>query len=297
MQVIPVIDLMSGQVVHAQGGRRDAYRPIATPLCVGSTPADVVAGLLRVHPFARLYVADLDAIAGQGEHAAALSAIAARWPRLQAWVDRGTGDLDAARAWLARGAGHLVIGSESQRDAAIARALAGEARVLLSLDFRGEQFLGPAALLEDTAAWPARVHRNDAGPRRRRRRSGPCPRARRRATCRRPRGLRRRRRPRCAGFAGIGRGGGGRRAGRDRPALGRDRGGRSGERTKTKRPPPRSATAATAVPLTAVRRWPGRTASRPPAARPPRRLGPCRPGSSPCRRARRRTRWRPSPRW
>ena len=40
MDVIPVIDIKNGQVVHAQGGRRDSYRPIQTPLSATSDPAD-----------------------------------------------------------------------------------------------------------------------------------------------------------------------------------------------------------------------------------------------------------------
>ena len=156
MQVVPVIDLLGGQVVHARRGERDSYRPIASPLCAGSAPQDVVAGLLRLHAFRALYVADLDAIAGRGDHAAVLAALAARWPGLDLWVDAGVADLDAARSWLARGC-HPVIGSESQRDLSVAAALAGEARALLSLDFRGEAFQGPAALLDRPEIWPARV--------------------------------------------------------------------------------------------------------------------------------------------
>ena len=65
MDVIPVIDIKNGQVVHAQGGRRDSYRPIRTPLSPTSAPADVAAGLLRLAPFRNLYIADLDAIEGR----------------------------------------------------------------------------------------------------------------------------------------------------------------------------------------------------------------------------------------
>ena len=157
MRIIPVIDLKGGQVVHARQGRRDAYQPIATPLAEGSLPVDVVAGLLRLHPFGQIYVADLDAIAGAGEQAEAVSAIAAACPGLEIWVDGGIGGAAAARDWLARGSGHLVLGSESQRDASLAATLAGEQRALLSLDFRDAQFQGPAALLDDPLLWPARV--------------------------------------------------------------------------------------------------------------------------------------------
>lgn len=157
MDVVPVIDLKSGQVVHARQGARDRYRPIATPLAPSSGPRDVVAGLLGVYPFARLYVADLDAIAGTGEHGGALADITEAWPGLELWVDPGIGDEGAARAWLGRTPANLVIGSESQHDSAVVRALAGHPRMLLSLDFRDETFQGPSELLRDAALWPARV--------------------------------------------------------------------------------------------------------------------------------------------
>lgn len=157
MDVIPVIDIKNGQVVHAQGGRRDSYRPIQTPLSPTSAPADVAAGLLRLAPFRRLYIADLDAIEARAPNDAAIRSIAAAVPGVELWVDNGIGDADAALAWLERWPYCLVMGSESQRDTATIVSLRDEPRVLLSLDFRGDLFQGPAALLDDPALWPSRV--------------------------------------------------------------------------------------------------------------------------------------------
>ena len=67
MEVIPVIDLKGGAVVRARHGDRASYRPIETPLSPTSDPLDVVAGLLSVHAFRTLYIADLDAIEGYGD--------------------------------------------------------------------------------------------------------------------------------------------------------------------------------------------------------------------------------------
>jgi phosphoribosylformimino-5-aminoimidazole carboxamide ribotide isomerase len=156
MEVIPVLDLQGGQVVHARGGRRDEYRPIATPLSRSSAPAAVLAGLLRLHPFRRLYVADLDAIAGTGSHLAALAALRRAHPGLEIWLDAGLADAAAAEAVLAEGC-CPVLGSESQADTALVRALRDEPRAVLSLDFRGAAFQGPPALRAEAALWPLRV--------------------------------------------------------------------------------------------------------------------------------------------
>ncbi len=157
MEVLPVIDLKAGVVVHARQGQRDFYRPIETPLSPSSVPSDLVGGLLRLYPFRRLYIADLDAIEKRGSHASTLAELAARFPGLELWVDNGIGELAGAAAWLARGVGCLVVGSESQTGPELLEELAGQDRLVLSLDFRGEAFQGPARILEDVTLWPARV--------------------------------------------------------------------------------------------------------------------------------------------
>ncbi len=157
MKVIPVVDLQNGTVVRARMGQRDQYRPIRTPLSPSSDPVDVARGLLAVHPFTTLYIADLDAIARTGDNRAALDRLNAAFPHLDLWVDRGVADWVVATAWLAQRSDHLVLGSESQTDAALVRGLADHERVVLSLDYRGDVFQGPADLAQTSTDWPRRV--------------------------------------------------------------------------------------------------------------------------------------------
>jgi uncharacterized protein related to proFAR isomerase len=156
MEIIPVLDLMGGSVVRARQGDRARYRPIVTPLAPSSDPLEVARGLLCIGAFERLYVADLDAITRTGDHRAVLGQLRSALD-LELWVDAGIADPAAARDWLASGLGALVIGSEAQTDAGLARRLCGDPRVVLSLDFRGGDFLGPPALLAEPDAWPDRV--------------------------------------------------------------------------------------------------------------------------------------------
>jgi phosphoribosylformimino-5-aminoimidazole carboxamide ribotide isomerase len=162
MNVIPVLDLRGGVVVRAQMGQRDRYRPIVTPLAPTSDPVDVMRGLLTVHAFTTFYMADLDAIEGTGDNAKVLHRLRAEFPTLAFWIDNGVADVAAAQRWLDADLGHLVVGSESQKDLALLRQLAGQDsmakdRIVLSLDFRGDAFQGPPALLDDAAAWPQRL--------------------------------------------------------------------------------------------------------------------------------------------
>jgi len=158
MEVVPVVDLKGGAVVRARAGERASYRPIETPLSATSEPLDVVAGLLALYPFRTLYVADLDAIEGKGNAEAILDRIRQNYPRLSLWVDNGCADRDAAQAFLARfGGASLVLGSESQRDTTLIAALRADPRVILSLDFRADAFVGPPNLLQEPAIWPQRL--------------------------------------------------------------------------------------------------------------------------------------------
>jgi phosphoribosylformimino-5-aminoimidazole carboxamide ribotide isomerase len=157
MEIIPVIDIMDGRVVRARMGQRDQYHPIETPLSATSDPLDVAQGLLSIFPFRTLYIADLDAIMGRGNGQAALVGLKNAFPRLEIWVDNGLADKSAARIWLDGGWGHLVLGSETQADAALVENLKDDPHVVLSLDFRGDSFVGPASLLADADVWPRRV--------------------------------------------------------------------------------------------------------------------------------------------
>jgi phosphoribosylformimino-5-aminoimidazole carboxamide ribotide isomerase len=158
MEVVPVIDLKGGVVVRARSGDRAAYRPIETPLSQTSDALDVAEGLLGLYPFATLYVADLDAIEGRGDNNAVLRDLARRFPDLALWVDNGCANEVSLRSLLAVGpATCAVLGSESQRNCELVHSHSGNARVILSLDYRGERFLGPECLLHRPVTWPDRV--------------------------------------------------------------------------------------------------------------------------------------------
>jgi phosphoribosylformimino-5-aminoimidazole carboxamide ribotide isomerase len=157
MEIIPVLDLKAGVVVHARMGMRSEYRPIETPLSPSSRPTDVARGLLSIHPFTSFYIADLDAIERRGDNDAALLELKKAFPNLAFWVDNGIADLGSARRWLDAGIGCLVIGSETQSNGELIGHVRHDERVVLSLDFRGDAFVGPPALLGDAEAWPAHI--------------------------------------------------------------------------------------------------------------------------------------------
>jgi len=157
MEIIPVIDLKGGLVVRARMGQRDQYRPIETPLSPTSDPVDVVRGLRSVLAFQTLYVADLDAIERRGDAGPALARLKSAFPGLTLWIDNGLSDVDAACTWFDAGTDHLVLGSEAQADHALVERLKDHSRAILSLDFRGDSFIGAPSLLARREIWPQRI--------------------------------------------------------------------------------------------------------------------------------------------
>jgi uncharacterized protein related to proFAR isomerase len=138
-------------------GMRSAYAPIETSLSPTSRPTDVARGLLSIFPFKKFYVADLNAIENKDNNNAALKRLSLDFPELVFWVDAGIADVHHAQRWFEAGLGHLVLGSETQRDSDLIRFLCRNNRTILSLDFRGDAFLGPASLLNEANIWPTNV--------------------------------------------------------------------------------------------------------------------------------------------
>jgi phosphoribosylformimino-5-aminoimidazole carboxamide ribotide isomerase len=157
MDIIPVLDLRGGIVVRARLGQRDQYRPLQSQLTPTSDPVDVMQGVYSVYPFETFYIADLDAIMGTGNNEVTLRRLKVEFPAAAFWVDNGVADPSAAQSWLNAELGHLVVGSESQRDTALMQRLSAHDRVVLSLDFREQEFQGPPAFLDKVDSWPRRL--------------------------------------------------------------------------------------------------------------------------------------------
>lgn len=160
MDIIPVIDLMQGQVVRARRGDRQHYRPIESGLCPGtSAPLEVVRALLELYPFNKLYIADLDAIRGGAPHLGTVLDIRTYHPELEIWLDAGCRTPLELDRWHGSDVRH-VIGSENLSSTAQLHTLLqclDPATTILSLDYAHAGPLGPQEIFEDATLWPATV--------------------------------------------------------------------------------------------------------------------------------------------
>jgi phosphoribosylformimino-5-aminoimidazole carboxamide ribotide isomerase len=110
MQIVPVLDLKGGVVVHARRGQRAEYAPLESPLVEGSEPVAVAWALTALCRTRTLYVADLDALAGEPVDEQTLAALAVV---AEPWVDAGATTPEAAAALRRAGVARNVVGTES----------------------------------------------------------------------------------------------------------------------------------------------------------------------------------------
>jgi HisA/HisF family protein len=142
MQIVPVLDLKGGVVVHARRGQRDRYKPLESPLVQGSDPVHVAEALTALCRTANLYIADLDAIAGHPVDEATLTELAAV---AEPWVDAAATTPERAATLARAGVARNVIGTES-----IApgwpdwrASTLSQPAVVLSVDLRDGRLISP----------------------------------------------------------------------------------------------------------------------------------------------------------
>jgi phosphoribosylformimino-5-aminoimidazole carboxamide ribotide isomerase len=147
--ILPVLDLMQGQIVRGIAGRRDEYRPIVGRLINSAAPLAVAGAFRTYFGFDEFYLADLDAIQ-DGQPAFEV------YDRLQRegfrlWIDAGirTGHDDALASLLESDAAGIIVGLESVAGPSELREivqLAGARRSVFSLDLKAGRPLGRADL-------------------------------------------------------------------------------------------------------------------------------------------------------
>src|SRR6185312_5797085 len=131
------------------------YRPLSTPQAPGGDPADIARGYAALFTFPLFYVADLDGIEGRGRNENLPAMLAAAVPGMRIWIDDGTPARAAGRRIDDEKHATLVLGSESlggEEDVAALRTLAPN-RYVLSLDFKDDNFVGPASVLAEAQHW------------------------------------------------------------------------------------------------------------------------------------------------
>ena len=158
MNIIPVLDLMNHQVVHAIEGNRHQYSPIASKLTASTDPIAVTKALLALYPFKHLYIADINAIQKTGGHKRIIQEIALDLPGIEIWLDAGFDNESTIKSWQLPNI-RPVIGTESMdsTEQYLSLIKASHNSPILSLDFKNNKLQGPNEFVDDVTFWTKEV--------------------------------------------------------------------------------------------------------------------------------------------
>ena len=149
MQIIPVLDLSNGHVVHAVEGNRQNYRTIESRICSSAEPFSVIEAYLNLHEFKSIYIADLDALENRGEHFELVHSICKKYPTVSFWLDCGI-NLISRYIDLHVDNLRLILSSESIPSSCTYISILEKyprCDFIISLDFKDDKLLGFNELL------------------------------------------------------------------------------------------------------------------------------------------------------
>jgi phosphoribosylformimino-5-aminoimidazole carboxamide ribotide isomerase len=135
-RLLPVIDILGGQVVHAVRGDRQLYRPLVSRLTPSYHPVEVALAIRRLG-LSDLYVADLDALEGRQPDWHAHTEL--KGTGVSLWVDAGIRSVDQSLAIRHVGADKVILALESLPSPRLltdSLALLGPESLVFSLDMR-----------------------------------------------------------------------------------------------------------------------------------------------------------------
>ena len=148
MKVLPVLDVLNGQVVRGVAGRRENYRPIVSRLTNSSDPQSVARAVRDAFGLDQFYVADLDGILRQKPNFDLYRLLTG--DGFQLLVDAGVRHPSDAVKIQGDTCLHVVVGLETCRSPEnLARIVACTSNVTFSLDLQN----GIPRFSEDASGW------------------------------------------------------------------------------------------------------------------------------------------------
>lgn len=111
MQIVPVIDILNGLVVHGRAGLRESYRPIESQLTDSVAPLEVIRVLMETASAKTAYVADLDGLMNQNVQTQVLNQLADA--KIELMIDAGIRSADDVSRLPSGDHVRLVLASET----------------------------------------------------------------------------------------------------------------------------------------------------------------------------------------
>ena len=171
-ELIPVIDLMGGVVVHARAGQRDQLRPLQVRAVA---PAPSRRRWSRACWLCIRSARSTSPISTRSESRATTrprsSRCARAFPELRLWVDAGFAGECSCRRFLGADLGSRCSAARARPTCGCSSCWRASRELVLSLDFMGDRPLGAGGDLRHAGALARARHRHDPGAGGQRRRS------------------------------------------------------------------------------------------------------------------------------
>jgi phosphoribosylformimino-5-aminoimidazole carboxamide ribotide isomerase len=140
-KVIPVLDILNSEAVHAVKGERARYNSLKSKLFKSSDPVEILKVLKHAYKFNEFYVADLDAITRKKPNFELLADLL-KIPAIHLLVDPGIVDAKDIQQFSRYEIKKLIIGLETIQSLGVvekALDLLGKKNLIISIDmYKGE---------------------------------------------------------------------------------------------------------------------------------------------------------------
>ncbi|MFW9773306.1 MAG: HisA/HisF-related TIM barrel protein, partial [Candidatus Thorarchaeota archaeon] len=135
-KVIPVIDILNSEAVHAVKGERDRYKPLTSKLFKSHNPEEILQFLISNYGFKEFYMADLDAIVNKKPNLQLLTKILGI-PKIKIMIDPGIVNSKDVILYSKFDLNKLIIGLEKIHNMEViqeALNLLGQNKIIISID-------------------------------------------------------------------------------------------------------------------------------------------------------------------
>ena len=139
-RIIPVIDILNSQAVHAIKGEREKYKPLKSVLINDSNPTRIALKLKNKYLFNEFYIADLDAILQRKPNITILSKIL-DIPGVEIMIDPGIKTKKNVKKYYNLNLKSLILGLETLRDLKVITEcleLFDTSKIVVSIDMYNE---------------------------------------------------------------------------------------------------------------------------------------------------------------
>jgi phosphoribosylformimino-5-aminoimidazole carboxamide ribotide isomerase len=139
-KIIPVIDILNSEAVHAIKGEREKYKPLKSIIIKNTDPIEIIKKIKHDLSFQEVYIADLDAILRRKPNLSLLSQIL-KIPEIKIMIDPGIILTKNILEYSTYSLNSLILGLETIKDLKVISdclEIIGSHKTIVSIDMYKE---------------------------------------------------------------------------------------------------------------------------------------------------------------